>query len=114
MYHAIVSMLAFLFVSNHFCGQHLDLWRDMYHIANLCRETSFPPEEQCHRDLILSLFVLGFALPTAILWHYELKSRMKYLEEMDIPLQGSITKLYMCKLLAIAAVSVWVLIVFCL
>ena len=49
-----------------------------------------------------------------MLWHYEFMSRMKYLEEMGIPLDGSITKLYMYKLLAIAAVSVWALIVFCL
>ena len=107
-------MSAFLFVSNHFCRHHLDLWCEMYHIANLCRETSFRPEEQCHRDLVFSLFVLGFALPTAMLWHYEFMSRMKYLEEMGIPLDGSITKLYMYKLLAIAAVTVWALIVFCL
>lgn len=112
IHHSLAAPVSFVFIQRAFCREHSELWCQVFRIFNFNFKTSLLPEQQCHRDLLLLLFALGFALPTLVLWTSELKSRLHYVAEMGISVDGSIHKQYMAILLFSAFLSVWFLVTF--
>lgn len=114
MYHSAALTFIFLHLQQTLCGYELTLWQTAFRMLRLNYESGLQEVEQCRRVILFILFAAGFAVPTNMLWLIELISRIRYMEEMHIPIVGSISVAYMTILLLCSCVSVWVLLFFVL
>jgi len=95
-----------------FCTQHLELWNSVFEKLSPSKTLILSPSDRCSRLFFFSEFFLAFVLPTFILWVLELKSRLRFLRQLGIPLLGSISSFYMGVLLLLASTTIWFLLAF--
>lgn len=108
MHHAVTLIFAFLHLHKPFCSCHLNQWSRMFQLLRFNYTSPLQQEEQCRRVVLFVFFVVGFAFPTYVSWHMELRSRMHFMTEMRIPLVGTICGAYMAFVIVPASALIYI------